>query len=122
VALADIIRRSDPRHRSHQNRPKAEPPMSIIESLQDFVGENLSVLIPVDRARQPTGCLPDLTAEDWGKQVEAFRESARGLPDDLLVVLVGNMVTEEALPNYSVTIDNSSSIRVRAPTRRRVSG
>jgi acyl-[acyl-carrier-protein] desaturase len=105
MALADFIRRSDPRRPSHQNRPKAEPRMSIIESLQDFVGENLSLLIPVDRAWQPTDYLPDLSAEDWGKQVEVFRESARGLPDDVLVVLVGNMVTEEALPNYSVTID-----------------
>jgi acyl-[acyl-carrier-protein] desaturase len=80
--------------------------MSIVESLQDCVRENLSLLIAVDRAWQPTDYLPDLSAEDWGNQVLSFRESARGLPDDVLVVLVGNLVTEEALPNYSVTLDN----------------
>lgn len=34
-----------------------------------------------------------------------FREAARCLTDDLLVVLVGNMITEEALPNYSIQLE-----------------
>ena len=79
--------------------------MDTIESLQEFVGENLSLLTPVDQAWQPTDYLPDLTAEDWAERLSKFRESARCLPDDLLVVLVGNLVTEEALPNYSVSLE-----------------
>jgi len=79
--------------------------MEMIESLQGFVGENLSLLTPVDQAWQPSDFLPDLTADDWAERLSRFRESARCLPDDLLVVLVGNMVTEEALPNYSVSLE-----------------
>jgi acyl-[acyl-carrier-protein] desaturase len=79
--------------------------MDTIESLQGFVGENLSLLLPVDQAWQPSDFLPDLTGDDWADQLTRFRESARCLPDDLLVVLVGNMVTEEALPNYSVSLE-----------------
>jgi len=79
--------------------------MDMIESLQGFVGENLSLLTPVDQAWQPSDFLPDLTADDWAERLARFRESARCLPDDLLVVLVGNMVTEEALPNYSVSLE-----------------
>src|SRR5271170_3163763 len=79
--------------------------MDMIESLQGFVGENLSLLAPVDQAWQPTDFLPDLTAQDWSERLSRFRESARCLPDDLLVVLVGNLITEEALPNYSVSLE-----------------
>ena len=80
--------------------------MSLILNLEGFVEENLSLLSPVERAWQPSDYLPDFTTEDWRERVAEFREEARRIPDDVLVVLVGNMVTEEALPNYSVTIDN----------------
>ena len=79
--------------------------MDVINGLTDFVGENLGLLAPVDQAWQPTDFLPDLTAEDWVDQVGRFREAAAGMSDDLLIILVGNMVTEEALPNYSVSLN-----------------
>ncbi len=79
--------------------------MDLIESLQGFVAENLALLTPVDQAWQPTDFLPDLTAEDWSDRVTRFRESARQVSDELLVVLVGNMITEEALPSYSMSLD-----------------
>ncbi|MFI5456098.1 MAG: acyl-ACP desaturase [Isosphaerales bacterium] len=80
--------------------------MDMVERLQGFVAENLSLLAPLDHAWQPTDFLPDLTGEDWALQLARFREPARQLSDDLLVVLVGNMVTEEALPNYSVSLEH----------------
>jgi acyl-[acyl-carrier-protein] desaturase len=80
--------------------------MELIESLQGFVGENLSLLASVDHAWQPTDYLPDLTTEDWAENLGRFRETSRRLSDDLLVVLVGNMVTEEALPNYAVSLEH----------------
>ncbi len=78
--------------------------MSVIESLQSHVADHLSLLTPVEQAWQPTDFLPDLTAEDWSEQLSRFRESAQCLPDELLIVLVGNMVTEEALPNYAISL------------------
>jgi acyl-[acyl-carrier-protein] desaturase len=78
----------------------------MIESLQGFVGENLSLLLPVDQIWQPTDYLPDFSAENWVEQVTEFRKSAQLIPDDILVVLVGNMITEEALPNYSISLEH----------------
>ena len=77
-----------------------------IDSLQGFVADNLYLLTPVAEAWQPSDYLPDFTSEDWAGQVAEFRTSARDLSDELLVVLVGNMVTEEALPSYAITLEH----------------
>jgi acyl-[acyl-carrier-protein] desaturase len=76
------------------------------ESLQGFVADNLSLLADVDTAWQPTDFLPNLQGEDWSEQIRAFRATADTLPDDLLVILVGNMVTEEALPSYAIRLEH----------------
>jgi acyl-[acyl-carrier-protein] desaturase len=78
--------------------------VNVIDNLQEFVGENLALLAEVKQAWQPTDFLPDFCAADWREQLDAFRTSADRLPDDLLVVLVGNTITEEALPNYAVSL------------------
>lgn len=76
-----------------------------LSSIDSFVEENLVFLVPTDRIWQPTDYLPDFTCEDWREEVEAFRASARQVSDAVLVVLVGDMVTEEALPAYSVSLN-----------------
>jgi len=77
----------------------------VLRAIEPFVEENLDLLMPVDRAWQPTDYLPDLEADNWREQVEGFRETAKAISDQLLVVLVGDMVTEEALPSYSVSLN-----------------
>src|SRR5688500_10159193 len=77
----------------------------VLRGIEPFVGENLSYLLPVEKAWQPTDFLPDLVADDWHEQVRRVREPAAGLSDALLVVLVAGMVTEEALPSYSVALN-----------------
>ncbi|MFT3785095.1 MAG: acyl-ACP desaturase [Tepidisphaeraceae bacterium] len=49
--------------------------------------------------------MPDLGADDWREQLEAFRAPTMQLSDEVLVVVVGDMVTEEALPNYAVSLN-----------------
>ena len=49
--------------------------------------------------------MPDLTKESWVDDVKEFREMAAGIPDDVMVVLVGDMVTEEALPTYQTLLN-----------------
>jgi acyl-[acyl-carrier-protein] desaturase len=80
--------------------------MNMIDGLQDHVEDHLSLLTPIEQAWQPTDYLPDLTADDWSEQLGRFREAARRLPDELLIVLVGNLVTEEALPNYAISLEH----------------
>jgi acyl-[acyl-carrier-protein] desaturase len=77
----------------------------LLRSLQSVVEENLSLLLPIDEAWQPTDYLPDLTRPDWMEQMAGFRESSLQLSDEVLVVLVGDMVTEEALPNYAISLN-----------------
>jgi len=78
---------------------------AVIRGMESFVGENLTLLAPIDRVWQPTDLLPDLVGEDWSRQIEAFREPAQSISDAMLVVLVGDMVTEEALPSYSMSLN-----------------
>ncbi|MDP9173688.1 MAG: acyl-ACP desaturase [Planctomycetota bacterium] len=78
----------------------------VLEGLEQFVTENLTFLAPIDKAWQPTDYLPDLSAEDWRDQLQKLREPAQALSDEVLVVLVADMVTEEALPSYSVSLNN----------------
>jgi len=73
--------------------------------LEGLVQEHLSLLLPVEEAWQPSDFLPDLTKADWRDQIGRFRELSEQLSDEVLVVLVGDMVTEEALPNYAISLN-----------------
>jgi len=58
-------------------------------------------LIPIDKIWQPTDFLPDSQNEDtFFEEVRELRELAKELPYDFWVVLVGDTITEEALPTY----------------------
>ncbi len=81
------------------------PQVELLRSLQSVVEENLSLLLPINEAWQPTDYLPDLTKDNWHDQMKAFREPAWHLSDEILVVLVGDMVTEEALPSYAIALN-----------------
>ena len=77
----------------------------VLESLQSFVAENL-LLTPIDKAWQPTDYLPELTTEDFAANIQTFRTPAQNLTDEILVVLVADMITEEALPSYSIALNH----------------
>jgi acyl-[acyl-carrier-protein] desaturase len=49
---------------------------------------------------QPTDFLPDMSSPDAMEQVTLLRKRSDAIPDDVISSLVGNMITEEALPNY----------------------
>jgi len=57
-------------------------------------------LIPVEEIWQPTDLLPDFQKENYMEEVHQIREEAKELGYDFWIVLVGDMVTEEALPTY----------------------
>lgn len=46
-----------------------------------------------------------MTNDDWADEVKELREMAATIPDELLVVLIGDMVTEEALPTYQTLLN-----------------
>jgi acyl-[acyl-carrier-protein] desaturase len=57
-------------------------------------------LIPVEKIWQPSDLLPDSENETFFEDVKELREIAKDLPYDFWVVLVGDTITEEALPTY----------------------
>ncbi|MBC9795460.1 acyl-ACP desaturase [Sinomicrobium weinanense] len=57
-------------------------------------------LIPVDTIWQPSDFLPDSENESFMEEVRELRELAKEMPYDFWVVLVGDTITEEALPTY----------------------
>ncbi len=73
--------------------------------MQPYVQEHLALLGNVEEMWQPTDFLPDLACEQWRENVQGFRDAAMQIPDELLVILVGDMVTEEALPSYAVSLN-----------------
>jgi acyl-[acyl-carrier-protein] desaturase len=58
-----------------------------------------------DASWQPQDFLPDLSKEGWEDDVKEFRKMAAGIPDEVLVVLIGDMITEEALPTYQTLLN-----------------
>ncbi|HEY0047041.1 MAG TPA: acyl-ACP desaturase [Flavobacterium sp.] len=67
------------------------------KSIDSFVDQ---YLIPTEKIWQPTDFLPDSQSEEFFDQVKELREIAKDLPYDFWVVMVGDTITEEALPTY----------------------
>jgi acyl-[acyl-carrier-protein] desaturase len=57
-------------------------------------------LIPVESIWQPTDFLPNSQSENFFEEVKELREIAKELPYDFWVAMVGDTITEEALPTY----------------------
>jgi acyl-[acyl-carrier-protein] desaturase len=57
-------------------------------------------LKPVDTIWQPSDFLPDASRSTFFSEIKELQESAKGLSYDLIAVLVGDTITEEALPTY----------------------
>lgn len=73
--------------------------------VMQFVGERIDTVLPnflkpIDTNWQPADFLPDATQESFLADVKEFRESTRELPYDYVAVLIGDTITEEALPTY----------------------
>ncbi len=57
-------------------------------------------LIPIDSIWQPSDFLPNSEKETFFDEVKELREIAKDLPYDFWVAMVGDTITEEALPTY----------------------
>jgi len=85
--------------------------MEVIESIDGFVGSQVeSLLAKPSESWQPSDFLPDLARADWAERVAELRLRSAALPDALMVVLVGDMVTEEALPTYQTWINRLTGV------------
>jgi len=73
--------------------------------VMQYVGKDLDALMaeylkPIDQNWQPTDFLPDASKDNFFSEVKLLQESCRDLPYDYIAVLIGDTITEEALPTY----------------------
>ncbi len=54
----------------------------------------------IDTNWQPSDFLPDTSSENFSSELKDLQEQCKELPYDYLAVLVGDVITEEALPTY----------------------
>lgn len=76
---------------------RLEVMQTVEKSIDKFVDE---FLIPVEEIWQPSDLLPDSRGENFLEEVTQLREESTELGYDFWVVLVGDTITEEALPTY----------------------
>jgi acyl-[acyl-carrier-protein] desaturase len=73
--------------------------------VMQFIGQKLDAILaeylkPIDQNWQPSDFLPDASNESFMSDVKLLQESCRELPYDYIAVLIGDTITEEALPTY----------------------
>lgn len=79
-----------------------EKNIEVINSMEKMAHEAVDTfLLEAETAWQPTDFLPVMSSPDAFKEIKELQERAAGLPDGVLTSLVGNMITEEALPTYT---------------------
>ena len=72
----------------------------VMDEIEDFVQQQIDegLLLNCDKAWQPMDFLPspEQPTEEWFDELREFRKMAEELPDDLLLVLIGDMVSRPA--------------------------
>lgn len=69
----------------------------LAEGMEDIIEEYLK---KIDLNWQPSDFLPDSASENFFKEVKELQAQSKELPYDYLAVMVGDVITEEALPTY----------------------
>uniref|UniRef100_J7K1U5 acyl-[acyl-carrier-protein] 4-desaturase n=1 Tax=Ophrys arachnitiformis subsp. archipelagi TaxID=884019 RepID=J7K1U5_OPHAA len=104
-----------PAHEVEGQVTHSMPPhkMEIFKSLENWAENNLLTLLkPVESSWQPHDFLPDPSSSDqFYEQIKELRKRAKEIPDDYYVCLVGDMITEEALPTYQTMLNTFDGVR-----------
>lgn len=75
--------------------------LEVMKTLGKEVGSFIEkYLTPVEKIWQPSDFLPDTTADDFHTELQELQHFAQDMPYDLFVTLIGDCITEEALPSY----------------------
>lgn len=78
------------------------------KKIDSFVEE---FLIPTEKIWQPTDLLPNSQKDTFFDELNDLREIAKDLPYDFWVVLVGDTITEEALPTYETWLMDVEGVK-----------
>lgn len=73
----------------------------VMKHIEKYMLEKMHVYLkPIETNWQPADLLPDASQENFFEAVRELQGNARELPYDLYAVLIGDTITEEALPTY----------------------
>merc|ERR1711924_450367 len=84
--------------------PKHVEVIEDLAPIADAMVENV-LLETGEKTWQAQDFLPDLSQDGWMEEVQEVRRMAEGLSDEVMIVLIGDMVTEEALPTYQTLLN-----------------
>jgi acyl-[acyl-carrier-protein] desaturase len=86
--------------------------LEIVNGMDAFAEEHIVPLLkPVDKCWQPQDFLPEPESPDFLDAVHELRTRTNCLPDDYFITLVGDMITEEALPTYMAMLNTLDGVR-----------
>ncbi|GMH08683.1 hypothetical protein Nepgr_010523 [Nepenthes gracilis] len=103
-----------PPREMHVQITHSVPPekIEIFKSLENWAEQNILVhLKPVEKCWQPQDFLPDPASDGFHEQIKELRNRANEIPDDYYIILVGDMITEEALPTYQTMLNTLDGVR-----------
>ena len=80
---------------------------TIEKSMDDLLDKYLK---PIDSIWQPTDLLPASNAPEFFEEIREIQELAKEMDYDLWAVLIGDTITEEALPTYETWLMNVEGV------------
>ncbi|WP_256011299.1 acyl-ACP desaturase [Desertivirga xinjiangensis] len=73
----------------------------VMKHIEKYMLDNMQTYLKsIDTNWQPSDFLPDSSKDNFFEEVKELQECAKDLPYDLIAVLIGDTITEEALPTY----------------------
>lgn len=89
----------------------AEQRGEVMKHIEQFVLDNIfTYLKQVEENWHPSDFLPDTQNSSFIADLKDLQSSARELPYDLIAVLIGDTITEEALPTYETWLSQISGV------------
>lgn len=78
-------------------RTRIEVMQILQKSMDEFLKKYLK---PIEENWQPSDFLPDTTSDKFAEELREIQGQCREMEHDLFAVLIGDTITEEALPTY----------------------
>ncbi|MEZ5045694.1 MAG: acyl-ACP desaturase [Chitinophagaceae bacterium] len=89
------------------NNIRLEVMKTMQQSMDSFISKYLK---PVETNWQPADLLPDASRDTFFEELKELQETAKEIDYDLLAVLIGDTITEEALPSYESWLLNLEGV------------
>ncbi len=88
--------------------------------VMDFLGRDMTAIVDeflkkIDDNWQPSDFLPDTASGNFNSELKDLQAQCKELPYDYLAVLVGDIITEEALPTYQSWLTDVTGVDKMKP-------